>query len=116
MVRFHKGANKGAWNDGESIGQRWPPEGHEEGVALGVDLDPAVAGEGPAQGAAVGGQRLGIGLRAQLVERSFVEPPTSVKEGDRAEGQVRAAHSVGSPECQRAGLGVAQRRDRGKEP
>ena len=54
-----------------------PRKCDEERVALGVNLDPAVLGHGAAQGAAVGGEDLGIAL-TQVVN----EPRRSLDVGE----------------------------------
>jgi hypothetical protein len=60
-------------------------EGDEEGIALGVDLDPVVAGEGLAQDAPVGGERFGVRLRAQLVQQPGRALDVGEEEGDGAD-------------------------------
>jgi hypothetical protein len=67
-------------------------EGQEEGVALGVDLGPTVATERLAQDAAVGGQHLGILLRAERVQ------------------QLGRALDIGEPAGNRAGWKVSRNR------
>ena len=58
-------------------------EGDEEGVALGVDLDAPVASERIAQGAAMSGQRIGIGFGAEGVEQPGRALDIGEEEGDR---------------------------------
>ena len=50
-------------------------EGDEEGVTLGIDLDPAMGGERVAHDATMLGQRLGIRLRAQVDGAASSSPP-----------------------------------------
>ena len=59
-------------------------EGDEEGVALGVDLDPAVAREGVAHDAAVLGQRIGVRFGAECMEQLRRALHVGEEEGDRA--------------------------------
>ena len=65
-------------------GSRRGRKGDEEGVALGVDLDAAVGGEGVAQEAAVLGQRIGVALGAEGVEQLRRALDVGEQEGDRA--------------------------------
>ena len=59
-------------------------EGDEEGVALGVDLDPAVARAGLAHHPPVLGQRLRVGLGAELVQEPRRALDVGEEEGDGA--------------------------------
>jgi hypothetical protein len=64
-----------------------PPEGYEEGVALAVDLDAAVLGEGIPQQAAMLGNNGAVAL-AELFEQPRRALDISEKEGDRSARQV----------------------------
>jgi hypothetical protein len=69
-------------------------EGHEEGVALGVDLHPAVPGKCLPQDGTVGGQRIGIALGSQGVKQPGRAFDIGEEEGDRAGRKVGGAHAV----------------------
>ena len=61
-------------------------EGEEEGVALRVDLDAAVASARLADDAAVLGERLRVGLGAELVQQPRRALDVGEEEGDGAGG------------------------------
>ena len=68
-------------------------EGDEEGVALRVDLDAAVAREGLAQDAAVLGERLCVGLAPELVQQPGRALDVGEEEGDGSGGEI-AWHGI----------------------
>ena len=68
-------------------------EGEEEGVALRVDLDPALGGARVADHAAVLGERLRVGLGAELVQELRRALDVGEEEGDGA-GRKVVAHGV----------------------
>ena len=75
-------------------------EGHEERVALGVDLDAVVTGASLADHAPVLGERIGIRLCAKLVQKPRRALDVGEEERDGAGGEVARhgafRYSVGS--------------------
>ena len=67
---------------------RRPSERQEERVALGVDLDAAVAGERVAQHAPMLRQRLGVALPTQVVEQARRTLDVGEEERDGAGGEL----------------------------
>ena len=63
-------------------------EGDVEGVALQLDLDPAVAGEDLAQEAAVLGERLHVALAAELLQEASRPLDVGEEQGDGAGGEL----------------------------
>ena len=59
-------------------------KGNEEGVALGIDLDPSMASKRVAQEGSVLSERAGVALGAQLVEQSCGAVDVSEQERDRS--------------------------------
>jgi hypothetical protein len=70
-------------------------EGDEEGIPLGVDLDPALGGAGGTDHLAVGGERLRVGLRPQLLEQPGRALDVGEEEGDGAGGEL--PHTANDP-------------------
>jgi hypothetical protein len=69
-------------------------EGNEKRIALGVDFDPAVRGEGLAQDAAVVCERLRVRPRAELAEQPRRAFDVGEEEGDGAGGKIVAQRSL----------------------
>ena len=59
-------------------------KGKEEGVSLGVDLDPTLGGADIADHSAMLGQSRGVALRAELVQQLRRTFDVGEEEGDRA--------------------------------
>ena len=68
-------------------------EREEEGVTLRIDLDPALPGAGLADDAAVLGERIGVGLGAELVQELRRALDVGEEEGNGA-GREVVAHAA----------------------
>ncbi len=79
---------------GQSL--RGPREGDEEGIALGVDLDPPVAHERLAQHAAVVGEEVGVG-GAELVQETSRALDVGEEERDGAGREITHARECDLP-------------------
>src|SRR5581483_6581250 len=90
-------------------------EGDAEGISLGIHLDATVPREGLAQQAAVLGERLGVGLGAEVVQQLGGALDVGEQEGHRSRGQI-APHARRMPHgrtpFQRAPRGGRRRRVR----
>ena len=88
-----RGQRRGAAGSGGYRGRRGG-EGHEEGIALGIDLRAVVGGKRGAQQRLVVSQRASV-VRSQLLEQARTAGDVGEEEGDGAGGESGAGRLSG---------------------